>query len=243
MDNNNWVDVRLKKLDSQFEPRVNVALARFEKRRRRKPVVRILAVAAVVGVCSLFFPQPRAVAARCVEACESFPEDFHNHIHQLIWTVHNMMGIAPPDFALTDSKGEDFRLSDSFGNVILLNFWATWCAPCKEEAPWFAEFQRTYKGHDFSVIGVAMDEDGWQSVRPFVTRLGLNYRIAVGDKTLEQKYALNTLPQTLLIGRQGQVLARHVGITEKVQFEREIVRALWSSMSPAERDELRARGF
>jgi cytochrome c biogenesis protein CcmG/thiol:disulfide interchange protein DsbE len=243
MDHNDWVDDRLKKLDPEFEPRVNVALARFEKRRQRKPVARILAVAAMVGVCSLFFPQPRAVAARCVEACESFPEDFHDHIHQLIWSVHNFLGVAPPDFALTDDKGEDFRLSDSFGNVVLLNFWATWCQPCKQEAPWFAEFQRTYKGDGFTVIGVAMDEDGWKSVRPFMTTLGLNYRVAIGDKTFEQKYALSTLPQTLLIGRKGRVLTRHVGITEKAQFEREIVRALWSSMSSSEREQARARGF
>jgi cytochrome c biogenesis protein CcmG/thiol:disulfide interchange protein DsbE len=247
MDNNNWVEDRLKQLEPQFEPRVSIALARVETRRHRGQIrdrgLRILALAGIVGVCSLFFPQPRAVAARCVEACENLPDDFHDHLHQLIWSVHSFLGVAPPDFALVDDKGQDFRLSESFGNVILLNFWATWCRPCKEEAPWFAEFQRTYKGHDFTVIGVAMDEDGWKLVRPFMTSLGLNYRVAIGDKALAQQYGLSTLPQTLLIGRKGQVLTRHAGITEKEQFERDIVRALWSSMSQTEREQARAKGL
>ena len=73
-----------------------------------------------------------------------------------------------PDFALKDSTGQTVQLSDYHGKVVLLNFWATWCAPCKIEIPWFMEFQREYKDRNFAVLGVSMDEDGWDAVRPYM---------------------------------------------------------------------------
>jgi cytochrome c biogenesis protein CcmG/thiol:disulfide interchange protein DsbE len=135
-------------------------------------------------------------------------------------------------------------LSDYQGKVILLNFWASWCRPCKEEIPWFVEFQRTYGDKNFVVIGVSMDEDGWKAVRPVIESQKINYRVAVGDSELAQKYGgLESLPQSLLISRKGGLLLKHTGITSKIQYEREILRALWWQLSPAERDRLRAQGF
>src|SRR6202451_2552306 len=72
------------------------------------------------------------------------------------------------DFSLKDSTGKAVHLSDYHGKVVLLNFWATWCAPCKIEIPWFMEFQREFKDRNFEVLGVSMDEDGWDSVRPYM---------------------------------------------------------------------------
>src|SRR5580658_7271538 len=90
------------------------------------------------------------------------------------------------DFALKDSGGKTVKLSDYRGKVVLLNFWATWCAPCKIEIPWFVEFQQTYKSRDFAVLGVSMDEDGWDSVRPYMAAHKLNYPVVVGGDSIER---------------------------------------------------------
>src|SRR5947208_1985561 len=73
-----------------------------------------------------------------------------------------------PDFTLKDATGTAVKLSDYRGKVVLLNFWATWCGPCKIEIPWFIDFQQQYKDRDFAVLGISMDDDGWQSVKPYV---------------------------------------------------------------------------
>jgi|SRR5579862_3338438 len=73
-----------------------------------------------------------------------------------------------PDLALSDSKGALIKLSSLKGRVVLLDFWATWCEGCKVEIPWYMEFQERYKERGLSVVGVALDEEGWQTVKPFI---------------------------------------------------------------------------
>jgi peroxiredoxin len=253
--NDQWVEDRLAKLNpvDDWQPQTSAALARFEGRRVKERFIgrwpRIFSVAAIVAICVLTFPAPRAFAQRilapCVEACQNLvmsPGDFR--IERMIWGVHNWLGIAPPDFEVTDSSGANFRLSDYQGKVILLNFWATWCRPCQEEIPWFFEFQHVYGDKGFVVIGVSMDEGGWKAVRPVMDSQKINYRVAIGDRELAQKYGgLESLPQTMLLDRKGRLLVKHTGSTSKDQYERDIVRALWRDLSPAERDRLRAEGF
>ena len=77
-----------------------------------------------------------------------------------------------PDFALKDADGKIVHLSDYKGKVVLLDFWATWCGPCKIEIPWFMEMQRKNKDKGFEVLGVAMDDEGWEVVKPFVAEDG-----------------------------------------------------------------------
>src|ERR1700689_2962832 len=75
-------------------------------------------------------------------------------------------GKAAPDFTLKDAKGTRLSLSDYKGKVVLLNFWATWCGPCKTEIPWFIEFEKEFQGRGFTVLGVSMDENGWKVINP-----------------------------------------------------------------------------
>src|SRR6202030_2748526 len=75
------------------------------------------------------------------------------------------------NFTLKDIDNRDVRLGDLKGKVILLDFWATWCGPCKIEIPWFVEFQNKYRDQGFEVLGVSMDEDGWKAITPFVQQL------------------------------------------------------------------------
>ena len=127
-----------------------------------------------------------------------------------------------PDFSLVDSNGGSIRLSDYKGKVVLLDFWATWCHGCKTEIPWYMEFQRKYKDKGLSVIGVAMDEDGWKSVKPFLENIKFNYTIVVGNPELAKEYGADSLPVTLLIDRAGKIAVSHAGVVDKASFEKDV---------------------
>jgi peroxiredoxin len=127
---------------------------------------------------------------------------------------------AAPEFELKDADGKTVRLSDYKGKVVLLDFWATWCGPCKIEIPWFIEFERQYKDKGFAVIGVSMDEEGWTVVKPFVTELAINYRVLQGnDSTADLYGGVSALPTTFLIDREGRVAWKHEGLAGKDDFE------------------------
>jgi cytochrome c biogenesis protein CcmG/thiol:disulfide interchange protein DsbE len=141
-----------------------------------------------------------------------------------------------PDFALKDADGKTVRLSDYRGKVVLLDFWATWCGPCKIEIPWFMEFERKYKDRGFAVIGVSMDEEGWEAVRPFVADRAVNYRIVIGsDETATHYGGVEALPTTFLIDRDGRIAATHVGLASKSSFQNGIEELLQAPFSGANR--------
>jgi len=114
----------------------------------------------------------------------------------------------------------DFALKDANGKVVLLDFWATWCGPCRVEIPWFMDLQRRDKDRGFEVLGVAMDDDGWEAVKPFLAELGVNYRVMIGDDLTAQMYGgVDALPTTFLIDKTGKIAAVHVGLTSRKDFE------------------------
>jgi peroxiredoxin len=129
-----------------------------------------------------------------------------------------------PDFSLKDAAGKTVKLSDYRGKVIILDFWATWCGPCKIEIPWFIDFEQTYKDRGFAVLGVSMDEDGWDAVKPFIEARKVNYRILLGNDQVGELYGgLDSLPTTFLIDRVGRIAKTHIGLeTGKDGFQNEI---------------------
>jgi cytochrome c biogenesis protein CcmG/thiol:disulfide interchange protein DsbE len=130
---------------------------------------------------------------------------------------------AAPEFALEDSSGNTIGLKNYRGKVVLLDFWATWCTGCKKEIPWFSEFQRTYGAQGVAVVGVSMDEGGWNVVRPFLAETHVPYRMLLGDDPTAQRYGIQNLPDTFLIDRQGRVAAAYVaGLVDKDDVEANI---------------------
>ena len=135
-----------------------------------------------------------------------------------------------PDFALKDADGKTVHLSDYKGKVVLLDFFATWCGPCKIEIPWFKEMERRNKDKGFAVLGVSMDDEGWEVVKPFLADLGVNYRVVIGnDQTAGMYGGVDALPTTFLIDKEGRIAAVHVGLASKKDFEDGIEQLLQSS--------------
>jgi len=132
-----------------------------------------------------------------------------------------------PDFELKDVNGQVVKLAEQRGKVVLLNFWATWCGPCKMEIPWFIEFQQKYKDKGFTVIGVAEDDEGWEVVKPYLEKKQVNYPVVLFTTQLEQAYGgIEALPTTFLLDRQGRVMATHVGLVTKKEYSDEIEKLL-----------------
>jgi peroxiredoxin len=132
-----------------------------------------------------------------------------------------------PNFTLKDGDGKVVKLSDYKGKVVLLNFWATWCGPCKIEIPWFVEFEQNYRDKGFAVLGVSMDEEGWPVVKPFVAAHKVNYRMVIGDDLTAQMYGgVESLPTSFLIDREGRTAAVHIGLVSKKVYLDDIAQLL-----------------
>jgi cytochrome c biogenesis protein CcmG/thiol:disulfide interchange protein DsbE len=128
------------------------------------------------------------------------------------------------DFTLKDADGKSVKLSDYKGKVVLLNFWATWCGPCRLEIPWFVELQEKYRDQGFHVIGISVD-DPPEALPPFAKQFKVNYPLVVGVDREDVQKAYGPIfgvPMTFMIGRNGRICMKHVGPASKEQFESEI---------------------
>lgn len=127
------------------------------------------------------------------------------------------------DFTLQDLHGKPFALSAYKGKVVLLDFWATWCPPCRKEIPGFIDLYNRYRSRGFAVIGVSMDEST-SDIKRFAKQFKMNYPILVGAgrDDLESAFGPLPLPTAFVIARDGRICAKHEGLTPKEQFEREI---------------------
>ncbi len=217
-DNTLWVDARMATLDPPEGqgPGKTAGLARLRAarvaRRRRRLTAAVIAVAGCV--CLAAFPGPRVFAQRCLDICVA-------QTGQLLWP--GPAAVEAPDFTLPDSSGESVRLSSFRGKVVLLNFWATWCSPCKAEIPMLDELQRAYGDRGLVVLGVSLDDEGWGAVRPFLAQTKVGYRVMVGHAEIARLYGnVESLPATLLIDRAGRVAATHTGLVSKETYEREL---------------------
>jgi thiol-disulfide isomerase/thioredoxin len=128
-----------------------------------------------------------------------------------------------PPLVLKDIRGRTLRLSDYRGKVVLLNFWATWCPPCRAEMPDLVKMQREYKSRGLQVIGITYPPETTREVRQFTRRLRINYPVALGTRETKSLFdQTETLPLTIVIDRDGNIRDRIEGILLPVEFEQKI---------------------
>ena len=142
------------------------------------------------------------------------------------------IGFPAPVVHFKDLEGKDTSLGDYNGKVVLVNFWATWCDPCREEIPWLIDMQQKYADKGFTVLGVAMDEEGKKVVAPYVSnehfdvnsqKLTMNYPIVIGNDDIAEKFGgLLGYPTSVLISRDGKQVKRITGIISEAEMSHAI---------------------
>ena len=134
---------------------------------------------------------------------------------------------AAPEFSLDTLDGKTVRLSDFRGKAVLLNFWATWCQPCKIEMPWFEELQREYGPQGLQVVGIAMDDASKEDIAKFAKEMGVNYPILLGKEAVGDAYGgVQFLPSTFFIDRDGKIVDRVFGLKSRSEIEDSVKAAL-----------------
>ena len=129
---------------------------------------------------------------------------------------------AAPDFTLPQLDGQDLRLSSYRGKVVLLDFWASWCEPCRVETPHLIELQQKYGDRGLQIIGVSMD-DSPEPARAFDQQVHMNYPVVMGNAATGELYGgVLGLPIAFLVNRDGRIYAKHIGATDPAVFEKEI---------------------
>ena len=134
-------------------------------------------------------------------------------------------GKSVADFSLPDLNGKVYRPSDFKGKVLLVNFWATWCGPCLIEIPWFLEFVEQYGPEGLEVLAISMDEEGPETVKPFVEKHGMEpFTVVMGNgETPDLFGGLLGFPTTFMVDRDGNYYSKHQGLVGKQDIEDEIL--------------------
>ena len=131
--------------------------------------------------------------------------------------------VPAPAWSLKDLTGKTIQSSDLKGKVVILDFWATWCGPCQEEIPGFIALKKQYGDQGLAVVGASVDEGGAAVVQKFAGQLGMNYPVGLADEKFQSAFGgVDVLPMTLIIDRQGRIVKKHIGFTDKAELEAEI---------------------
>ncbi len=126
------------------------------------------------------------------------------------------------DLPLSDLEGKPIDLAQLKGKVVVVNFWATWCNPCREEIPDFVQLYKEYRGRGLEIIGVSLDKGKEERVKAFAKEFGIEYPIVVGDIQVARRWLVQGIPRTFIIDREGKIAQKIVGVTDKRSLETEI---------------------
>jgi cytochrome c biogenesis protein CcmG/thiol:disulfide interchange protein DsbE len=130
--------------------------------------------------------------------------------------------LAAPDFTLQGMDGKTVRLSDHKGKVVLLEFWATWCPPCRESVPGLQKLHNAYKDKGLVVLAVSMDQDNWEEVTSFIAERHITYTVLKGNAGVAEEYRVRALPMTVIINKEGNISKRYLGMGSDEEVEKDV---------------------
>jgi thiol-disulfide isomerase/thioredoxin len=135
-----------------------------------------------------------------------------NYTNTATNNTDNSSSDLAPDFVLTDTQGNQVKLSDYRGKVVILDFWATWCPPCRKGIPDLIDLKKIYKDR-LAIIGISLDTDSKNDVVPFMKEYGINYKVVYGDNDVVQKYGnIQAIPTSFIIDQKGNIVTSFVGL-------------------------------
>ena len=129
---------------------------------------------------------------------------------------------AAADFKLQDLSGKTVKLSELKGKPVLIDFWATWCPPCRDSIPGIEKLYKSYSGKGLVVLGISLDQGGWDDVKSFVTEQGITYIILKGTDDVTTKYHVRTIPMLVIVDKEGKIYKRYLGFGDDDQLEKDI---------------------
>ena len=134
---------------------------------------------------------------------------------------------SAPNFSLQNSTGKYVELSKLKGKAVAVNFWATWCGPCKAEIPGFLNVYKKYRSKGFEIVGISLDQKGWSVVKPFIEKYKIGYPVVLDNGEVASKYGeINSIPTTFFVDKKGKIVDSHIGYMTEEDFERQIKKLL-----------------
>lgn len=130
--------------------------------------------------------------------------------------------VDAPGFKLKDLSGKVVQLSDFKGKPVMIDFWATWCPPCRESIPALVRIHKAYSGRGLVVLGISMDQGGWDSVMQFVAENGIGYTVLKGTDSVQDDYQVRTIPMVVLLNKEGKMVKRYIGVGADDELEKAV---------------------